>query len=166
MVPSRAAGVIRGECHRGRSPVGVSRQAGLAGLSDRSSRPRTSPTRTPAGVEALIRELRRNHPRWGARRLVRELTRRGCPGPVPSRATAHRVLVCHGLVQVTSRGRRREDYKRWQRSEPMQLWQMGIVGGIMLTDGTECKVVTGVDDRSAPASPPSWWPAPPAGLSA
>jgi hypothetical protein len=30
----------------------------------------------------------------------------------------------------------------------MQLWQMDIVGGIMLADGTECKVVTGVDDHS------------------
>ncbi|GAA2999779.1 hypothetical protein GCM10017559_20740 [Streptosporangium longisporum] len=121
---------------------------GLDGLSDRSSRPHTSPARTPAAVEALICELRRNHPRWGAHRLVWELTRRPCPGAVPSRATVHRVLVRHGLVQLTPRGRRREDYTRWQRSEPMQLWQMDIVGGIMLADGTECKIVTGVDDHS------------------
>ncbi|NUW43308.1 IS481 family transposase [Nonomuraea rhodomycinica] len=142
---ARRFGVSRQAVHRW---LGRYRDQGLAGLADRSSRPRTSPTRTPAQVEALICELRRNHPRWGARRLVWELTRRGCPGPVPSRATVHRVLVRHGLVQVTPRGRRREDYKRWQRSEPMQLWQMDIVGGIMLADGTECKVVTGVDDYS------------------
>jgi transposase InsO family protein len=30
----------------------------------------------------------------------------------------------------------------------MALWQMDIVGGVFLTDGTECKVVTGVDDHS------------------
>ena len=30
----------------------------------------------------------------------------------------------------------------------MQLWQMDIVGGVMLVDGSECKVVTGVDDHS------------------
>jgi transposase InsO family protein len=30
----------------------------------------------------------------------------------------------------------------------MQLWQMDIVGGVMLADGTEVKVVTGVDDHS------------------
>jgi transposase InsO family protein len=138
-------GVSRQAVHRW---LGRYRDEGLAGLSDRSSRPVSSPSRTPAEVEALICELRRNHPCWGARRLVWELSRRGCPGPVPSRATVHRVLVRHGLVQVTARGRRREDYKRWQRSEPMQLWQMDIVGGIMLADGTECKVVTGVDDHS------------------
>ncbi|MFF0257011.1 helix-turn-helix domain-containing protein [Micromonospora zamorensis] len=56
---------------------GVSRQAvhrwlawyqdeGLDGLADRSSRPHSSPGQTPPEVEALICELRRNHPRWGA----------------------------------------------------------------------------------------------------
>ncbi|MEU8202919.1 IS481 family transposase [Streptosporangium sp. NPDC049046] len=142
---ARRFGVSRQTVHRWLSRY---RDQGLDGLSDRSSRPHTSPARTPAAVEALICELRRNHPRWGARRLAWELTRRPCPGPVPSRATVHRVLVRHGLVQLAPRGRRREDYKRWQRSEPMQLWQMDIVGGIMLADGTECKIVTGVDDHS------------------
>ncbi|WP_075023813.1 IS481 family transposase [Actinomadura madurae] len=138
-------GVSRQAVHRW---LGRYRDEGLAGLSDRSSRPVSSPSRTPAEVEALICELRRNHPSWGARRLVWELSRRGCPEPVPSRAMVHRVLVRQGLVQVVPRGRRREDYTRWQRSEPMQLWQMDIVGGIMLADSTECKVVTGVDDHS------------------
>jgi hypothetical protein len=30
----------------------------------------------------------------------------------------------------------------------MQLWQMDVMGGIMLADGTELKVVTGIDDHS------------------
>jgi hypothetical protein len=44
--------------------------------------------------------------------------------------------------------KRREDYLRWERPEPMQLWQMDIVGGVFLTSGVEVKVVTGVDDHS------------------
>ncbi|MEU8405890.1 IS481 family transposase [Micromonospora sp. NPDC048842] len=137
---------------------GVSRQAvhrwlawyqdeGLEGLADRSSRPRSSPGQTPPEVEALICELRRNHPRWGARRLVFELGRRNCPGPIPSRVTVHRVLIRHGLVNPTPRRRRREDYKRWERGRPMELWQLDIVGGIRLADGGEAKVVTGIDDH-------------------
>lgn len=39
-------------------------QQGRPGLADRSRRPRTSPTRLPAEVEALICQLRRQHPRW------------------------------------------------------------------------------------------------------
>ncbi|WP_197699398.1 IS481 family transposase [Micromonospora chokoriensis] len=138
---------------------GVSRQAvhrwlawyqeeGLEGLADRSSRPRSSPGQTSTEVEALICELRRNHPRWGARRLVYELGRRDCPGSIPSRITVHRVLIRHGLIDPTPRRRRREDYRRWERGRPMELWQLDIVGGIQLADGGEAKVVTGVDDHS------------------
>ncbi|WP_406498768.1 helix-turn-helix domain-containing protein [Streptomyces sp. NBC_01604] len=51
-------------------------QEGLPGLLDRSRRPRNSPTRLSAEVEAEICELRRRHPRWGARRIVHELAGR------------------------------------------------------------------------------------------
>jgi transposase InsO family protein len=138
-------GVSRQAVHRW---VGWYRDEGLDGLASRSSRPRTSPSQTSPEVEAAICELRRAHPRWGARRIEFELGRNGCPGRVPSRITVHRVLVRHGLVDVVPRGRRRQDYKRWQRAVPMELWQLDIVGGIMLADGTEAKVVTGVDDHS------------------
>jgi hypothetical protein len=30
----------------------------------------------------------------------------------------------------------------------MELWQMDVVGGVKLADGTECSVVTGLDDHS------------------
>lgn len=52
---------------------------GLAGLEERSRRPHHSPHRLAAEIEALVCELRRSHRRWGARRLVFELARRGVP---------------------------------------------------------------------------------------
>ena len=30
----------------------------------------------------------------------------------------------------------------------MQLWQMDVMGGVLLDNGTDLKVVTGVDDHS------------------
>lgn len=46
-------------------------------------------------------------------------------------------------------GSRREGTRvKWERDESMVLWQMDIVGGMFLADGTEAKVVTGVDDHS------------------
>ena len=114
---------------------------------DRSRRPESSPWQSPPEVEAVVCEMRREHPRWGPRRLAHELGRSGME-PVPSRMTVYRILVRHGLVEPRRRGRRREDYKRWERDAPMALWQLDIVGGVFLADGTEVKVVTGVDDHS------------------
>lgn len=136
---------------------GVSRQAvytwkakhaagGMDALREVSRRPRTSPTRLPADVEALICEMRRAHPRWGARRLAFELARTGIGSP-PSRATVHRVLVRNGLVRHQEQYHKRK-YKRWQREAPMHLWQLDLVGGIYLADGRECKMLTGIDDHS------------------
>jgi transposase InsO family protein len=58
------------------------------------------------------------------------------------------VLVRHGLVPARRRKRRRQDYKRWQREAPMQLWQLDITGSVFLTDGTELKLISGIDDHS------------------
>ena len=59
-----------------------------------------------------------------------------------------RCLVRHGLVTPQARKRKRSDYKRWERSRSMELWQMDVVGGVRLADGTEAKIVSGVDDHS------------------
>jgi transposase len=123
------------------------RAGGLAGLSDRSHRPNRSPERAAAEVEAAVCELRRAHPGWGPVRLGHELARVGMV-PVPSRVTVWRILARNGLVEVAARRRRRRDYRRWEREAPMSLWQMDIMGGVWLEDGTEVKLVTGIDDRS------------------
>jgi transposase InsO family protein len=118
----------------------------MPGLADRSRRPLSSSNRTAAEVEALICQLRRDHPRWGARRISYEVGRRGVE-PSPSRATAHRVLVRNGLVVAQAQEHKRK-YRRGQRAEPMHLWQLDIVGGVPLADGRQCKMVTGIDDHS------------------
>jgi transposase InsO family protein len=138
--------------------LGVSRQAvhawivryeqgGLAALADRSHRPATCPHQIPPETEAAICELRRQHPGWGPRRLEHQLARAGID-PVPSRSAIYRCLRRHGLVELRRRRRRREEFRRWERERPMQLWQMDVMGGIELQDGTELKVVTGIDDHS------------------
>jgi transposase InsO family protein len=138
-------GVSRQAVHRW---IGWYRNEGLEGLADRSHRPRSHPAQTSPEVEAAICELRRTHRRWGQRRIAFELGRQGCPGPIPSVSTIYRVLVRHGLVDAVPRKCRREDYRRWERAMPMELWQLDIVDGIRLADGSETKIVTGVDDHS------------------
>ncbi len=119
---------------------------GLPGLADRSRRPLTSPNELPATVVAMVCELRRTYPRWGAQRIVHELAVRGVEAP-PSRSSVYRILVRHGLVAAQAQNHKRK-YRRWQRDAPMQLWQIDIMGGVFLADGRECKLVTGIDDHA------------------
>jgi transposase InsO family protein len=60
----------------------------------------------------------------------------------------YRCLVRHGLVDPHATRKRLPTYKRWERGRPMELWQMDVVGGVLLAAGTECKVLTAVDDHS------------------
>jgi transposase InsO family protein len=119
---------------------------GLGALADRSSRPDRSPNETPPEVQARIVALRRAHPGWGPRTIAAKL-RREMDDP-PSRSSIYRCLVRHRLIDRKPRRRRPQDYRRWERSRPMELWQMDVMGGVMLTDGTELKAITGIDDHS------------------
>jgi transposase InsO family protein len=137
--------------------AGVSRQtlhawlaryeaAGLEGLADRSHRPAGCPHQMPAGVAGLVLEARRSRPYWGPRRLRLELVRKGVVD-VPSESAIYRLLVRAGVID-TGRRRRKDAWKRWERAAPMELWQMDVVGGFLLADGTTAKALTGIDDHS------------------
>ena len=144
--------------------LGVSRQSvhswitrylaeGLPGLADKSHRPSSCPHQVRGEVEVVVAEMRREHPRWGAKRIRLELLRRPPGVPVPSERTINRIFARQGLVVPRPRKRPRDSYRRWQRPGPMQLWQIDIVGGVMIADPRtgelrEAKVVTGVDDHS------------------
>jgi transposase InsO family protein len=145
--------------------MGVSRQSvhtwigrylaeGLPGLADRSHRPGSCPHQVAAEAEVVVAEMRRQHPRWGAKRIRLELLRRPPEGmALPSERTINRIFARQGLVVPRPRKRPRASYRRWQRPGPMQLWQIDIVGGVMIADTRsgelrEAKVVTGVDDHS------------------
>jgi transposase InsO family protein len=120
---------------------------GLRGLADRSSRPLSCPHQMGPELEARIVAMRREHPGWGSRTILTWLEREGWV-PLPGRSSIDRCLVRHGLVVPEARRRKRSDYKRWERSVAMELWQMDIVGGVHLADGSEAKIVSGIDDHS------------------
>ena len=137
---------------------GVSRQSvhawlaryeagGLEALGERSRRPRTSPNQIDAHLESRVIELRRHHPNWGQLRLEHQLRREGAT-PLPSPSSIYRALKRSGLIEAPPRRKRLPAYKRWERSRPMELWQMDVVGGVLLDDGTEAKILTGIDDHS------------------
>ena len=139
--------------------VGVSRQSlyrwmaryeqeGLEGLAERSHRPAHVPHQMRAELEARVLELRRLHPGWGPIRLQHQLGRESAGGGVPSHMAIYRALVRHGLIEARGTRKRLPAYKRWERGRPMELWQMDVVGGLLISDGTEAKILTGIDDHS------------------
>ena len=62
--------------------------------------------------------------------------------PVPGRAAVHRMLARNGLVKPQE-----QQYRRWERDAPMQLWQLDIAGECRWPTGREAKPVTGIDDH-------------------
>ena len=119
---------------------------GLAALADKSSRPDRCPHQIAPELEARIVEMRRSHPSWGPRTILSKL-RRDLDEP-PSRSAIYRCLVRHHLIQPQPRRRRRDDYKRWERSRALELWQVDVLSGVRLANGAEVSVVTGIDDHS------------------
>src|SRR6185437_2775648 len=125
--------------------AGVSRQSvhtwiarylaeGLAGLADKSHRPRSCPHQVAGDAEVTAAEMLRQHPKWGAKRIRLELLRRPRGVVVPAERTINRIPARQGLVSLRRRKRPRDSYRRWERPGPMQLWQIYIAGGVMIAD--------------------------------
>src|SRR5262249_18776175 len=127
--------------------LGRYEEEGLEGLANRSHRPEHCPHQMPAQVEAQLLELRRARPYLGARRLAIELARQGVQ-PAPSKSAVQRSLVRAGLTDPERKLRRLKIWKRWERAMPMELWQLDVVHGFALADGSSAKALTGIDDHS------------------
>ena len=80
------------------------REAGLAGICERSRRPRSSPGQTPWEREERVIALRLQYPDWGARKLGVVLGREGVK---LTRSTIHRILLRYDLVREQDRHPRR-----------------------------------------------------------
>lgn len=121
------------------------RAEGVAGLSDRSRRPLTSPERSSAAVEAQVLEVRAAHPAWGGRKIRRVLQNKGAP-VVPSASTVTAILRRHRVLDGPGAGERR-DWVRFEHAHPNDLWQMDFKGHFALGAG-RCHPLTVLDDHS------------------
>lgn len=94
-------------------------EKGVAGIAERSRRPRRSPEQTKAELERRVLELRGRYPDWGARKLRVLLAREQVE---LTRSTIHRILSRHDLLREHDRHPRA--MKRFERGAPNELWQM------------------------------------------
>ncbi len=121
--------------------------AGLAGLRERSRRPRGNSRAMSARVAERLVGFRLDHPNWGPRKLVAYLEAREHGWDVPAPSTVGELLKRQGLVSPRKRSRQQHP-----RSEPLRhadrpnaVWAMDFKGWFRLGDGTRCDPLTITD---------------------
>jgi len=127
------------------------RRHGEAGLVDRSHAPRHCPHRTPETVAEQLVALRRRHPLWGPRKLLRVASRRWPQLPLPSRSATAAILNRAGLVAEQRRrtppiGRPAQTARA--PSTPNVLWTIDFKGQFRTGDHCWCYPLTVADAYS------------------
>ncbi len=120
---------------------------GAVGLGDRSRRPTSSPDRTTAEMEKRVVSIREKHPCWGGRKIRQVLIDQGISGPLPAASTVSNILRRHGLIGIGTRAGSTA-FKRFERDEPNDLWQMDFKGHFAMEGGSRCHPLTVLDDHS------------------
>jgi len=123
---------------------------GLAGLGNRSRAPKSGKHWTRQATRELIVQMRLEHPRWGAPKIVARLKQLHPRRRWPSPTTAHDILRSAGLIKTP----RRRD--RWRENggrsvevtRPNALWTVDFKGQFRTGDGIYCYPLTVVDAHS------------------
>lgn len=119
------------------------RDCGLEGLTDRSRRPYRQANQLPFQIEALIVQLKREHPTWGAPKIRDRIRRRHTEIQTPAISTVHAVLDRHGLVTRRRRRTHRAEGTSLSRpDQPNDLWCADYKGEFMLADRRYCYPLT------------------------
>ena len=118
------------------------KEGGFPLLSDRSRRPRGQPNRTPKVIEDRVVELRLEYG-WSGPKLHELLKREGVS---LSPATIDRIIRRRGLVSKEASSKAAT--KRFERSQPNELWQMDFKGEYLLRGPGRCYPLSILDDHS------------------
>ncbi len=157
-----------GDCLRGDEPMtvvceryGISRETGYVwkrrylaegprGLEDRSRAPHRVAQATAEEVIDRLVTLRREHPHWGARKLVAKLQRRDASMHWPAPSTVTDILRRAGLVTAARRRRRPMPV-----AQPFaavaganDTWCIDFKGWFRTRDGERCDPLTVTDAHS------------------
>ena|SRR5271166_3097010 len=127
--------------------LGRYREEGLAGLVERSRRPKSSPRRAAPAIEAKVLEVRdRSNNVWGGRKIKRALEDRG-EADIPAASTITEILRRHDRLTDTGSTEHPGPWLRFERERPNELWQMDFKGHFAIQTG-RCHPLTALDDCS------------------
>ncbi len=125
-------------------------QGGLEALQDRNRAPERHPNQTPERIEEAVIELRREHMRWGPRKLKRVLEREAPQTPWPAASTIGAMLAREGLVVPRKKRRRAPPYTQpfAAADGPNQVWCADFKGWFRTQDGERVDPLTITDAHS------------------
>jgi putative transposase len=123
---------------------------GVAGLAERSRRPHHFAQATANDVVQLLLKARRRHPTWGAKKLLKLLSRDQPKREWPARSTVCDILSRHDLVQGPRRRRAigHPGKPAIIITAPNQLWAADFKGQFKTRDGHYCYPLTVTDGCS------------------
>jgi transposase InsO family protein len=121
-------------------------EGGVAGLADRSRRPKRSPRQTDASQEAQVLAARSQYPDWGGRKIRGLLEDQGV-SQAPAASTITSILRRNGQIDAQE-ALKHKPFERFERDLPNELWQMDFKGYFRLTGGGFCHPLTVLDDHS------------------
>lgn len=122
------------------------REGGESALADRSRRPHHSPGRSAADMEALVVQVRQEHPAWGGRKIKAYLEHKG-HNWLPSPSTITAILRRNDQIPAEEAAKHRP-FQHFEMEQPNQLWQMDFKGYFALKEGGYCHPLTVLDDHS------------------
>jgi transposase InsO family protein len=123
---------------------------GLDGLRDRSRAPRRPGNQTPGEIEAAVLELRREHMRWGPRKLKWVLEQAEPERVWPAASTIGAMLAREGLAMARKRRQRVPPYSQpfAAASAPNRVWCADFKGWFCTQDGQRIDPLTISDAHS------------------
>jgi putative transposase len=123
---------------------------GQCALVEQKRTPHRYANKLPIAVEALILDLKREYPNWGAPKIREKIIKKYPDVKPPARSTVHAVLDRNGLVKHR-RGRKRYKAKGTPLNhvtDPNQLWCADYKGEFMLGNKQYCYPLTITDYAS------------------
>lgn len=123
------------------------REEGVKGCLARSSAPR-SPARSRAlqRWQSRLLELRRQRPKWGARKLLALLKKESPTGKLPSERSVERLLKTRGLARAGRQRSRPGPLVIVPRprvaQKPNEVWTIDFKGWFKTGDGERCEPLT------------------------
>lgn len=125
-------------------------QDGPQGLHERSRAPHTCSHKTPEQVRQALVQMRRAHPHWGAKKLLRVLAEQQpqLRGQLPAPSTATSLLAEEGLVEHKRKSRAAPAHKgsgALVAEAPNDVWCADYKGEFLTGSGALCYPLTITD---------------------